>query len=280
MKTLISIVCRMLLILPLIALAQSESQVIEELKKLAWQNGPTVGRVGDKGTVDVPKGFLFLDAQNTRRFLELNGNPPRDGHYLLAPNTLAWFSVFSFNPSGYVKDTEKIDADDLLKSLKEGDVSGNKKRKELGMTALYTDGWEVRPYYDSISKHLEWGVRLRSETGEYIVNYTSRLLGRTGVMSAVLVSAPQNLAKDAQSFKSLLTKFDYVPGEKYSDFKQGDKVAEYGLAALILGGAAAVATKKGFWAVIAGFFGAFWKIIVGVVVAILASLGKLFKRKE
>jgi len=57
-------------------------------------------------------------------------------------------------------------------------------------------------------------------------------------------------------------------------------VAEFGLAALIAGGAAAVATKKGFWAVIAGFFAAAWKFIAVAVVGLLAWLRSLFKGKS
>jgi uncharacterized membrane-anchored protein len=113
-----------------------------------------------------------------------------------------------------------------------------------------------------------------------VVNYSSRLLGRSGVMSAVLVSDPGTLAADTLQFKTALRQFSYVPGEKYSEFKSGDRIAEYGLAALIVGGAAAVATKKGFWSLLAGFFAAFWKVLVGVGVAALAGLGSLFKRKQ
>jgi uncharacterized membrane-anchored protein len=57
-------------------------------------------------------------------------------------------------------------------------------------------------------------------------------------------------------------------------------VAAYGLGALVLGGAAAVATKKGLWAVLAGVFAAFWKLIVGLGVAALAGLGAMFKKKS
>ena len=142
----------------------------------------------------------------------------------------------------------------------------------MGMEAIFTDGWQVPPHYDIQSKRLEWGTRLKTGAGNLIVNYTSRLLGRSGVMSAILVSDPGNLAADTQQFKAALQQFTYIPGENYAEFKAGDKVAEYGLAALVLGGAAAIATKKGLWAVIGGFLAAFWKIIAGVAVAGLAGI--------
>lgn len=98
-------------------------------------------------------------------------------------------------------------------------------------------------------------------------------------MDVILVSDPQNLESDIKEFKQALKGFDYVPGERYSEWKQGEKVAAYGLGALVLGGAAAVATKKGFWALLVGLVTAGWKLIAGLVVAGLAGLGSLFKKK-
>lgn len=276
MKRLLTI----LFFVPFLAWGQAQPDVNAELKKLAWQNGPTKGAVAGKASLKVPTGYVFLDEQNTRRFLELNGNPPDDRHYLIAPKSLNWFAVFSFNPSGYIKDDEKIDPDDLLKSLKKSDGPGNEERKRLGMGLLFTDGWQVTPHYDIETKRLEWGVRLRTDKDEKLVNYTSRLLARTGVMSAVLVSEPQSLDADIRDFKAVLKNFSFNSGESYAEFKSGDKVAEYGLAALILGGAAAVATKKGFWAVLAGFFAAFWKLLAGLAVAAVAGLWSIFKKKK
>lgn len=252
----------------------------DALRALAWQRGSAEGRIADKASIQIPQGYVFLDAPNTKRFLEIAGNPPRDGHYMIAPETLSWFAVFSFNPVGYVKDDEKINPDELLKSLKDSDGPANEERKRLGMSPIFTDGWQVPPHYDPETKRLEWGIRLKTDHGEPVVNYTTRLLGRSGVMNATLVSDPATLAQDVGEFKTSLQKFSYVSGEKYSEFKQGDRVAEFGLAALILGGAAALATKKGFWGAIVAIFAAFWKLIAGVVVAAVAGLGSFFKRKK
>lgn len=271
----------LLLAIPLLAGAQdNQSYIREELGKLAWQRGPTEGAVASKATIKVPARYVFLDEQNTRRFLELNGNPPQDGHYMFGPENLSWFVIFSFNPMGYVKDDEKIDPDALLSQLKESDEPSNEERRRLGMSALYTEGWQVAPHYDVETKRLEWGIRVRDDANNMQVNYTSRLLGRSGVMNAVLVSDPESLDMDIREFKSSLQKFSYNAGESYAEFRDGDKIAEYGLAALVLGGAAAVATKKGLWAVIGGFFAAFWKVLVGLAVAAVASIGSLFKKKK
>jgi uncharacterized membrane-anchored protein len=208
----------------------------------------------------------------------LTGNMPSPDHYLLSSPTAGWWSVFSFNPVGYVKDDEKIDADALLSQMKAGDGPSNEERKRLGLKPLYTVGWHVAPHYDTATKRLEWGLKVQSE-GTISLNYTVRLLSRTGVMSATLVSSPETLDADVRSFKAALQGYEFNSGERYSEFKPGDHVAEFGLAALIAGGAAAVATKKGLWAVLGGFFAAFWKLLAGGAIALGAWLTSKFKKK-
>ena len=64
----------------------------DALRALAWQRGSAEGRIADKASIQIPQGYVFLDAPNTKRFLEIAGNPPRDGHYMIAPETLSWFA--------------------------------------------------------------------------------------------------------------------------------------------------------------------------------------------
>jgi uncharacterized membrane-anchored protein len=74
--------------------------------------------------------------------------------------------------------------------------------------------------------------------------------------------------------------FSYLPGQRYAEYKPGDKVAKYGLAALITGGAAAIAVKTGFWKVIVSGLVAGWKFIVAGAVALWGAISRLFKRKN
>lgn len=268
-----SVVVLVLLAAPLLASSQQagESEIARQMQALAWQRGPTDGSIGGMATLKVPDGHAFLDGPNTRRFLELNGNPPRDNRYTLLGPEGAWFAVFFFEESGYVKDDEKLDPDALLKSLQESDQHANDERKRLGLRGLHTDGWVVPPRYDVATRRLEWGMRLRGDDGRQLVNYTIRLLGRRGVMHAILVSDPESLNREIAEFKAVLAGYDFTSGQRYAEFRAGDRVAEYGLAALVLGGAAAVATKT-------GFFKAFGKIIVFGVAALGAAVAALFRK--
>jgi uncharacterized membrane-anchored protein len=246
--------------------------VIKQIQALAWVHGPADANIGSLATIEVRKGLSFLDGPNTRKFLELNLNPPRDNHYTLSSQDYSWFAVFYFENVGYVKDDEKLDPDSLLKSLQSSDERANGERKRLNMPAIHTVGWHVPPHYDAETKRLEWGVKLRqSDVGTDVVNYTIRILGRRGVMHVTLVSDPQELDKDIVAFKSALGGYGFTSGERYSEFKAGDKVAEYGLAALVLGGAGAVAMKSGFGKALIKFIG------IGVV-ALFGTIAAFFRK--
>jgi len=247
------------------ASSQNKNGVWDELDKLHWRFAG-FGNVGQQGTIGIPKGYGFLGSTDARRFLELQGNPPRDNHYVIAPTNLSWFGLFQFEATGYVRDDEKIDPDDLLETLKESNRNGQQERKRLGLPVLYLEGWYVAPHYDIQTKRLEWGTKLRTERNEIQVNYLIKILGRKGVMDAMLVSDPQSLDSDVKEFKALLSGYSFNNGENYAEFRSGDKIAEYGLTALIVGGAAAAAAKSG----------AFKGIVKFVGIGVLAALGAVW----
>src|SRR4029079_16440387 len=132
---------------------------------------------------------------------------------------------------------------------------------------LTITGWEQPPHYDTKTHNLEWAIKGHAE-GEPLLNHNTRILGRRGVMSASLVVNPNALAKVLPESKKLLTGFEYISGERYSEWRTGDKIAEYGLAGLVAGGAAAVLIKSGLLA-------KFLKpIIVGIAV-VFSWIGKV-----
>lgn len=257
-----------------------ENEAFKKIQALDWKLSPSEGEIANRAKVKLDGGLRFLDDKNTNDFLTLLGNLPRTNTFTVAKGDLQWFSVFSFLEEGYVKDDETIDADALLAKLKENNLASAEERKKRGLPALHLEGWSIPPRYDSGTKRLEWATLLRGDSGEKTVNFSTKILGRRGHMDVVLVSSPESLNQDIVEFKSMLKGFDYIGGERYSEWTQGDKVAAYGLGALVLGGAAAVATKKGLWAVLGGLIAAGWKVLAGLAVAALAGVGSIFKKKK
>lgn len=249
--------------------------------KLAWQFGPTDAMIGDKAQLVIPKGFAFLGSEDTKKYMEMLHNPPGDNEYVLSPVDQSWFAVFKFDPIGYVKDDEALDAASVLESIKRGTEQSNEERRKRGWGTMTIAGWRFEPQYDKQAKLLEWAVLAKDDPSQQdIVNYNTRLLGRSGVMQVVLVSPPATLDSSVAMLKTTLTGYKYVAGEDYTEFKQGDHIAEFGLAALVAGGAAAIATKKGFFTVILGFLAAAWKFVAIAVVGGLAWIKSLFSKKD
>ena len=114
---------------------------------------------------------------------------------------------------------------------------------------------------------LSWAIMGESQ-GVRNVNRIIKLLGRRGVMTVTLVAAPDELAAASPAVDALLGDYRYRPGNRYAEFIPGkDKVAQYGLTALVVGGAGAALLKSGLLA-------KFWKqIAIG-----LAALGAGIKR--
>jgi uncharacterized membrane-anchored protein len=256
---------------PLAALLANHKQV----------KGPATGDMSNS-SFEVPADYLFTDGNGARTLLEAMGNFPNGSEQgLLFSPDRDWFVVFEFNDDGYVKDDEKdeLDADKMLKSIQEGNEAMNEERRRRGIPELHVEGWEQPPHYNETTHNLEWATRARSEGGVSI-NYNTRLLGRRGVTEVTLVCDPEVLAATLPRYQDLLGTFSYQAGETYAEYRKGDKVAQYGLAALVLGGAAAGAAKLGLFAWALAFLKKGWKLIAVAVAAIAGGIGKLLGRRS
>ena len=242
---------------------------------IAWQEGPAMGKLGDIAQIRIPEGYRFAGRDGVRRFMELTQNPV-SGEELgvlvsaAGPAEQSWFVIFEFNPIGYVKDDEKgqLDADAILKSLRAGNERGNEERRKRGWSTLDLEGWSTPPRYDTVTNNLTWAIRASSE-GSEVINHSVRLLGRKGVMDADLVLGPSQVATAVPEFDKLLTGFEFSSGNRYAEWVKGDRVAEYGLTALVAGGVGAAAVKS-------GLLGKIWKALVFAVLAVGAALKRLF----
>ena len=126
-----------------------------------------------------------------------------------------------------------------------------------------------------------WAKRFKveGETGETL-NYDIRMLGRKGVLELKTIASVDQLPEiDAQT-PQILGMVDFKEGNRYADFDpKVDKVATYGLAALVAGGALAAAAKLGFLKLLwVGILAAKKFVIIGIA-AIVAFFKKLFNRR-
>ena len=246
--------------------------------------GPSRVTLGHELTLDLPDGFFFLAKKDADEMMRRFGNQddPSLMGVVLKPEA-SWLVTISFDAEGYVKDEEgeKLDADEILKAITEGTEEGNKYRAQHGFKPLHVEGWSEPPHYDRTSHHLIWAVRASDADGVSI-NYNTRVLGRRGYASLNLIDAPEKLAQSKLEAATLLgvTRFDR--GARYEDFNEkSDKVAEYGLAALVAGGAVAAALKLAKVGLLAKFGGKLLALLIAgkkVLVAAFIGLGAWLKR--
>ncbi|RPI78687.1 MAG: DUF2167 domain-containing protein, partial [Desulfobacteraceae bacterium] len=245
------------------------------IQKVKWQKGPCDSQLGTMAQVKVPNGYVFADADDTRLLMESMQNPVSGIEMgFIAPTDSDWFLVFEFQETGYIKDDEKdkLDADAMLKSIKAGNEEGNKERAKKGWEPFNIIGWHQPPRYNPTTHNLEWAI-IGESRNERVINWNTRLLGRSGVMKVTLVADPKILDATMPYYETLLNGFDYNSGHRYAEFRQGDKIAKYGLSALVVGGATAVAAK-------AGFLKYLWKILVIAFIAVAGFFKKIFKRNK
>jgi uncharacterized membrane-anchored protein len=263
--------------------APQDSEAAKFLGSLQWIVGPGTAKIGNQAALKVPEGARFVGAADTRKMLEMMHNPTNGSELgLLTNNQLDWFVIFEFEDIGYVKDAdkEKLDGQAILESLREGNEAGNEERKKRGWSPITIVGWHTVPFYNKETNNLEWCIKGASE-GHDIVNYNTRILGRGGVMSANLLVAPEELDTTLPNIKAILKGFSYSEGQKYSEWKSGDKIAKYGLSALVVGGAVGVAAKLGLLGKLAASLGKLWKFVIMGFIGIGAALkGLIFGKKK
>ena len=268
-----SLMCRLLVCLALLPAAAAA-----QLDKIPWAKGPTKGLLGSEASINVPAGCLFTGRDGVRSFLEATQNNASGNErgVLLCPANGAsetWFVLFSYDESGYVRDDEgsSLDADAILKSVRNGTEVGNRERKRRGWATLTVEGWATKPYYDRATNNLTWAITAHDNEGGRTVNHSVRLLGRGGVMHADLVTTPDALTALVPTFNGTIGGFTYSSGFKYAEWRSGDKVAAYGLTALVAGGAGVALVKSGLLV-------KFWKLIVIGFAALVGALKRLWSR--
>jgi uncharacterized membrane-anchored protein len=246
----------------------------QEGPRLNFQSGPATFPMGeDLAEIDLSENYVFLDRKDTVRLLELTQNPEsgrEKGTVLPISDAEDWFVVFEFDDIGYVPDEDsELDADELLASFREGTRASNETRKEMGWPTMEIVGWHDSPRYDPVTKNLTWAIVGASE-GVQSINRIVKVLGRRGVMTLTLVASAEELDMADYQLAKLIDNYRFQSGGTYAEYLPGtDKLAEVGLAALVVGGAGAALVKSGILA-------RFWKFILVAVAGAGAAIKRLF----
>jgi uncharacterized membrane-anchored protein len=259
-----------------------------EAAKAVAKDGPQDIALLTQAKLKLPEGYVFISQPQAGELLNAMGNPGKDSSLqgLIFPKgkDTQWFMTVRYEASGYIKDNDakEWNADDLLKSYRDGTAEANKERAKMGVPGLEIIGWAEKPAYDASAHRLVWAMSSK-EVGAPAneaqgVNYNTYALGREGYFSLNLVTGLQELPQYKGNASTLLAALEFDNGKRYADFNSStDKVAEYGLAALIAGG---VAKKLGFFALIAAFMAKFAKVFILAFAAFGGGIWKFFSNRK
>ncbi|AOR23478.1 DUF2167 domain-containing protein [Clostridium taeniosporum] len=255
-----------------------------DISKINWIEGPKTVDVGnDLAELNLPDKYIFADGKDAKNIMKRMDNSVsgREQGIVFAKDTNEdWFVLFEFNNMGYVedKDANKIDSDKLLSQIKEATEEDNKERRKNGSATLEIVGWDEKPHYDQNTHNLTWSVLCSSEDRK-IVNYNVRVLGRGGVTEVTLVADKEEIENVKSDLATIISKYSYKEGKRYTDYIKGDKVAKVGgLAALIAGGSAAA--KAGLFAKILLIFKKIWILIAVGIGGLFKKIKNIFKKKN
>ncbi|MDN3919664.1 DUF2167 domain-containing protein [Roseateles violae] len=277
------------LAMPARAMSPDERKAVFEEADKAAVHGPKDIALAQQAVLHLPAGRIFVPQPQAARVVLAMGNP---GEFktlqgLVFPESdtdKGWFAVVEYHPSGYIKDDDakNWNADEMLQSFREGTEAQNAERKKVGVTEMEIVGWAEKPAYEAATHRLVWAIGLRDKgapaEADQGVNYNTYALGREGYLSLNLVTDLKDLGSHKGEAQTLLGALELDAGKRYGDFNAStDHVAEYGVAALVLG---VGAKKLGLLAVVFAFVAKFAKVIFLALAGFGAVFARLFKRKN
>ena len=269
--------------------SEQPQQTAEQwLATLKPQHG-SITLPGGIASLQLNNEFYYLSPDDAERLLTEAWGNPRGLKTLgmIIPTAVSpleangWGVIISYKNDGHISDDDaaRIDYADLLEQMKADDEEDNKERRKEGYAGLTLLGWAEPPSYDQATHKMYWARELKADDAEQTtLNYSIRVLGREGVLELNAVAAMADLQTIKQETPKILAFTNFTDGNRYADYDaKTDKLAPYGLAALVAGG---IAGKAGLFAKIGVALLAFKKFIILGLVAIAGVLGKLFKRKQ
>jgi uncharacterized membrane-anchored protein len=253
----------------------------------AGTRGPSDVALIDQASLKLPANYFFIPKAEGARVLRALGNVVNDtnlmGLVVGQRQGDRWIVVIRYAKEGYIKDDDakNWNAGELLQNIRDGVDATNKDRAARGFPEMQVIGWVEPPAYDAASHRLVWSVLAKDKDqldgAPKNINYNTYALGRDGYFSLNLLSSSDRIANEKSAAHELLADLSYNAGKRYEDFSATtDRIAEYGIAALIGG----IAVKKlGILALAGAFVLKFAKLILFGAAAVGAVVMKLFRRK-
>lgn len=226
---------------------------------LHWQD--TAGSYNlpaSHATIQLPSGDTLLLGADAERYSWLDSGVEFPGTEAVLASEAESKSLvyYEWRGEGYVSDSdwEDVNGEDLLKQYRDSAEASNDERMKNGFEAMHVVGWLEPPHYDQATRTVTYAMELKDKDSNW-ANAVALRLGRAGYTELTWVGsidAFRNASGRPALLDRALATHAFEEGYRYRDFKEGDKVAAYGIAGLV---AAALGVKfsKGLIAALIAF---------------------------
>lgn len=261
---------------------KTEAERSAVLDTIQWHDGGVFHLERSKATINVPNRFTVVLDADVRKFYEVvNGtSAPKNLEAMIVDGKTKSLVFYAPVHEGYVRldDWSDVDPDRMISEIRENTETANVQRRANGISPLHVVGWVEKPSLDRKANVVRWAIEATADEGA-VVNASALILGRHGYEKLVWVGPksedPSVLLDVARS--ALI--FDV--GAEYKDYQAGDRVAEYGIAALVATAVGAkTAAKFGLLALLAAFAKKGWVLIVVFFGAVVSFFKRLFGRRS
>lgn len=263
---------------------------LEKAREVSKTLKPQSGDIelsGGIARISLSDGFRYLNPDDEEKVLsDIWGNPRvAKGLGMIVPKDFdplmpgSWVVAISYSEDGYIKDDDanKLNYDELMQKMKDATKDDNKQRVAQGYPEVELVGWATPPKYDAATHKMYWAKAIRfANHRDETLNYNIRILGRRGVLVLNAIAGMDQLGTVEAMTPSILAMVNFKQGSRYADFDSStDKVATYGLAALVLGG---IAAKAGFFKLLLVGILAAKKFVILAAIAVAAYFKKLYRK--
>lgn len=222
----------------------SEAGITEESFKsfkafteLDWKFDGSHPLQNSHSSISIPDGYALVLGSDADAIYKNIGEPAVESleAYVCNLSNLDNAVLFQNFQIGYVStdDWKDIDPKALLSAIIENTEEGNKERLKNGNSEMHTLGWIQEPTLDKHSNTVYWAIELDRGENENIINAVALRLGREGYEEITWVTPISAYVPLGGELEVMLRAHRFDAGYRYDDYKAGDRIAEYGIAALV-----------------------------------------------
>lgn len=253
----------------------SQDKIWDSVADFDWESTNTSSQlniISSSAYVDMSKFYYADTLSNYDQVQQLmfwsNGvEYPSTTHYIdiyLDDQNSYTVNIEKFIGDGYIKgdDWNNVDANKFIKELISSTKEANKERIKNGYTSVQDVKWHIKPSYNKELGYVFYSLLVQFDDGSETYNSTAMVLGRKGYTDITFLFKNSVATLMPNEIDKFVKNFQYNQGAQYLDYKSGDKIAAYGVGALVAGslGIKGLA-KTGALAVILAFAKKLWFII-------------------